>query len=214
MWIRSRCLPSSNNAIRGPWRNDEREMGKSTPATGMMKKREKSDFLKWIRYVSWAKKQKHNLFRHIYSVKRRNHTPIFLRYGTVLPLPLFQLTGKKQKQPNNSGKLVENSMTVSGLCFFRPLFEFIFFLFCFTFINKMAKKKVFRRRWRRFFFLLGFFIYFFKFFAGNTNFLADHVRHFFFENEVHRLFDCNWISVGEQQQLLRLFSYYLTVAKI
>lgn len=87
------------------------------------------------------KKQKHNLFRHIYSVKRRNHTPIFLRYGTVLPLPLFQLTGKKQKQPNNSGKLVENSMTVSGLCFFRPLFEFIFFLFCFTFINKMAKKK-------------------------------------------------------------------------
>lgn len=141
MWIRSRCLPSSNNAIRGPWRNDEREMGKSTPATGMMKKREKSDFLKWIRYVSWAKKQKHNLFRHIYSVKRRNHTPIFLRYGTVLPLPLFQLTGKKQKQPNNSGKLVENSMTVSGLCFFRPLFEFIFFLFCFTFINKMAKKK-------------------------------------------------------------------------
>lgn len=187
-------------------------MGKSTPATGtMMKKREKSVF--WNGSAMCLEpenknktKTKYNLFRHIYSVRRRNHTPI-----SFLSPPLFQLTGKKQKTHKiNSGKQVENSMTVSGhfaSFFFAHCLYSFFFVLGYHLINKMAKKKVFRRRWRRFFFLVWF--YFILFFLREniqTSFVflcwSCAARFLWKKGGVHRLFDCNWIFVGERRRQL------------
>lgn len=211
MWIRRRrshCLPSSNKTIRC----DKGKNGKvNTRDRDDDEKARKIGFLKWIRYVSGARKQKQNqnkiqsLSSYLFSEKTKSHTNFF-SLSPVIPADRQKTKNTQNKFRKTGWKFYDR---VRSFCFFffaHCLYS-SFFVLGYHLINKMAKKKVFRRRWRRFFFLVWF--YFILFFLREniqTSFVflcwSCAARFLWKKGGVHRLFDCNWIFVGERRRQL------------
>lgn len=173
--------------------------------------------------MSGARKQKqkkHNLFRHIYSVRRRNHTPISFFLSLSPPLPPRYSSWPEKNKKNTQNKFRKTGWKfydrVRSFCyvFFSPIVCIHpFFVLGYHLINKMAKKRCLDDDDDGSFFLFGFILFFFAGKYKQVFFLCwSCAARFLWKKKMGGFIACliaiESSSVSGGSYPIRLFSYF------